>query len=170
MRELYQYKRIFMSNKRIFFTFFITFSIISAQPTFTEHVISTSADGVNSVYPADVDGDGDMDVLSASFEDGQLPMAWYENDGTGNFTVHSISTTVNGAWVVHATDVDGDGDMDVLSACDYDNKIAWYENNGSESFTEHAISTQADYAMSVHAADVDGDGDMDVLSASNYYQ
>jgi hypothetical protein len=33
---------------------------------FTEHVISTSANGANSVYAADVDADGDMDVLSAS--------------------------------------------------------------------------------------------------------
>ena len=63
MRELYQYKRIFMSNKRIFFTFFITLSIISAQPTFTEHVISTIALGANTVYAVDLDGDSDLDVL-----------------------------------------------------------------------------------------------------------
>ncbi|MDT9341469.1 FG-GAP-like repeat-containing protein, partial [Trichodesmium erythraeum 21-75] len=33
---------------------------------FTEQTISTNADGAKSVFAADVDGDGDMDVLSAS--------------------------------------------------------------------------------------------------------
>ena len=33
---------------------------------FTDQVISISADGAQHVYAADVDGDGDMDVLSAS--------------------------------------------------------------------------------------------------------
>ena len=36
-------------------------------------------DGANSVFAADVDGDGDMDVLSASQYDDKI--AWYENDG-----------------------------------------------------------------------------------------
>ena len=37
------------------------------QGTFsTQKTITTQADGANSVYAADIDGDGDMDVLSAS--------------------------------------------------------------------------------------------------------
>ena len=40
-------------------------------------VISTAADGAFSVFAADVDGDGDTDVLSASFNDDKI--AWYEN-------------------------------------------------------------------------------------------
>ncbi|MDT9341470.1 VCBS repeat-containing protein [Trichodesmium erythraeum 21-75] len=33
---------------------------------FTEQTISNNADGAGSVFAADVDSDGDMDVLSAS--------------------------------------------------------------------------------------------------------
>ena len=139
-------------------------SIALGQTTFTEHAISTSADRARSVYATDVDGDGDMDVLSASGDD---KIAWYENDGSESFTEHVISRKAKGAFSVHAADVDGDGDMDVLSASRDDDKIAWYENDGSESFTEHAISTSANGAESVYKADVDGDGDMDVLSASS---
>ena len=105
-----------------------------------------------------------MDVLSASVMDYKI--AWYENDGSENFTTHNITTSAVGAQSVFATDVDGDGDMDVLSASANDDKIAWYENDGSENFTAHTITTSADGANSVFAADVDGDGDMDVLSAS----
>ena len=124
-------------------TLFLFISVLFGQPTFTEHVISTSG-RANFVYTADVDGDGDMDVLSASKYDDKI--AWYENDGSESFTEHVISRNANGAFSVHSADVDGDGDMDVLSASYNDDKIAWYENDGSESFTEHAISTSANGA------------------------
>ena len=47
-------------------TLFLFTSVLVGQPTFTESAISTSANSAWSVYAADVDGDGDMDVLSAS--------------------------------------------------------------------------------------------------------
>jgi hypothetical protein len=136
----------------------------SSPTSFTYEAISTTAAGAYCVISADVDGDGDIDVLSASASDDKI--AWYENDGSESFTAHSISTTADGATSVSTSDIDGDGDMDILSASHLDHKIAWYENNGSESFTEHSISTSANGARSVTSADVDGDGDMDVLSAS----
>ena len=49
-----------------------------------QQVISTLADVASSVFAADVDGDGDTDVLSASSNDDKI--AWYENtDGAGGF-------------------------------------------------------------------------------------
>jgi hypothetical protein len=134
-----------------------------------QNIISTAADGAYSVYATDMDGDGDMDVLSASFTDDKI--AWYENtDGAGSFGAQNvISTAADGAWSVYATDMDGDGDMDVLSASGSDDKIAWYENtDGAGTFgAQKIISTAADNARSVYAIDIDGDGDMDVLSASS---
>ncbi len=136
----------------------------------TERAISTTADWARSVATADLDGDGDLDVLSASEEDDKI--AWYENDGTpavGPWTGRVISTTANGAFSVYTADVDGDGDVDVLSASLHDDTIAWYENDGTPAvgaWLEHTISIAADYARSVVAADLDGDGDTDVLSAS----
>ena len=81
--------------------------------SFTPHTITTSADGLNYFYAADVDGDGDIDVLSASGTDDKI--AWYENDGAADptFTAHTITTSADGANSVYAADVDGDGDMDV---------------------------------------------------------
>jgi hypothetical protein len=46
--------------------------------SFTERVITTLADGARSVFALDVDGDGDDDALSASYDDDTV--AWYEND------------------------------------------------------------------------------------------
>lgn len=140
-----------------------------ASPTFTETLISTTADGASALYVADLNRDGHLDVLSASANDDKI--AWYENGGisaTLNFTETAISTTADGASAVYAIDLDTDGDIDVLSASAGDNKVAWYENNGTAtpSFTEYTISTSVAGASAVHALDVDLDGDIDVLAAS----
>ena len=101
-----------------------------------QQIITTSARQASSVFAADIDGDGDMDVLSASYLDDKI--AWYENtDGNGTFGAPQIITiSANAAYSVFAADIDGDGDMDVLSASYNDDKIAWYENtDGNGTFS-----------------------------------
>jgi len=129
-------------------------------------ITTTTAAGANCVYAADLDADGDLDVLSASEYDDKI--AWYANDGTGQFGPQQVITTAAaGARWVYAADLDGDGDLDVLSASCEDDKIAWYANDGTGQFgPQQVISTEADGANCVYAADLDGDGDLDVLSAS----
>lgn len=93
----------------------------------SENVITTETDSPQSVFAADLDEDGDIDVLSATFNG---IIAWYENvDGQGTFGPQQIITTnAENARSVHAADLDGDGDNDVLSASIIGHKIAWYEN------------------------------------------
>ena len=89
---------------------------------FSERVITTLANGAFCVFAIDVDGDGDVDALSASMADGTI--AWYENDGSESFTKHAISNAADGAYTAFAIDVDGDGDVDALSASDQDDTVA----------------------------------------------
>ena len=140
---------------------------ISAQQFGAQQVITNSANQAQGVYATDLDGDGDADVLSASFHDDKI--AWYENTGGGTFGPQQVITTNTvSATSVYATDIDGDGDPDVLSASQNDDKIAWYENLGGGSFgLQQVITTNANGAHSVYAADLDGDGDADVLSTSH---
>jgi len=133
-----------------------------------QHVISSNAAWATSVCSADLDGDGDVDILSSSWTDNKI--AWYENlDGWGNFSPEIIITTsCSGANDVICKDLDGDGDLDVLSASDHDPNIAWYENtDGLGTFgAQQTISNYADGAKTVFSTDLDGDGDNDVVSAS----
>lgn len=133
-----------------------------------QQVISIQAANARSVFAADLDGDGDMDVISAS--EGDEKVAWYENlDGMGDFGAEQlITTSLEDAIDVFAADLDGDGDLDILAAAKQDDRIVWFENlDGLGDFgTQQIISTLTNGAISVSAIDLDGDDDMDVLSAS----
>jgi hypothetical protein len=139
-----------------------------------QQLITTQADGAGSVVAVDLDGDGDADVLSASYRDYKI--AWYENrlDEPGaNFGAQQVITTgAYGAASVYAADLDSDGDADALSASSWDNEIAWYENRLDEpsaDFGEQQLITgAANEAFSVFAVDLDGDGDPDVVSGYRY--
>jgi nitrous oxide reductase accessory protein NosL len=116
-----------------------------------------------------MDNDGDMDIVSASYTDGDI--AWYENDGAADpsWTAADIEDAFEGPVSVFVADIDNDGDMDIVSAFDLDDIIAIFINDGAAdpSWTEYyPITTGADGARSVFAADMDNDGDMDLLSAS----
>ncbi|WP_445474591.1 FG-GAP-like repeat-containing protein [Methanococcoides methylutens] len=145
--------------------FFILDESMSGEASFAEPVnISTTVGEINSVYATDIDGDNDIDVLTASLDDNKL--IWYENSGGQIFTPHSLPSTDNSSTSVHAVDLDSDGDMDVLGASRDDDRISWYRNDGNASFTELTISTNSDGPRSLDSIDMDGDGDIDVLSSS----
>ena len=97
----------------------------------TGNVITTDADGVYSIFVADLDGDGDLDVTSTSENDDKI--AWYENDGAADpsWVTHDIDLNADGAWGIFVADMDADGDMDILSSSYLDDTIAWYENDGA---------------------------------------
>ena len=138
----------------------------SSQAQFgPQQIITTSAGGTFGVYSTDIDGDGDMDVLSTSSNS----IEWYENiDGQGNFSPQqSVTTFTSSASLVYSADIDGDGDMDVISASYPGDKIVWNENiDGQGNFgPQQIISAFANGPSELHATDLDGDGDIDVLSA-----
>lgn len=133
---------------------------------FTEHVITTDRDGARAIFAADLDGDGDIDVLAASISDDTL--AWYENDPTASsrFVEHVISTTVDGVKSVFAADLDGDLDLDIVVAAEQAGAVYWFENVAGQ-FTQRVVSADIASADAVFAIDLDRDGEVDVLSASS---
>lgn len=109
----------------------------------SKNVISNNVIGATAVFIADLDNDGDMDVLATGVEVYGGEVVWFENlDGAGNFSEKKvISTEVMSPYSAIAADIDGDGDMDVISASQNDNKIAWYKNQtlGVDDFRENAF-------------------------------
>ena len=136
-------------------------------PQFRRHVVSLSARYARSVYAADLDGDGDLDLMSASQDDGKV--AWYENLGGSpiQWREHILEVGAYGVQHVHADDLDGDGDIDVVVAVEYDNTIRWYENLGGSppQFQMHLVTNNAPAVHAVYTGDADQDGDVDIFAA-----
>ncbi len=134
----------------------------------TERLIEASFEGAEFAHAADLDGDGDLDVVVAA--DTTSGIAWWENvDGDGlQWTKHVIFAVNHNHRSVFAADIDGDLDMDVLSAASFSNDITWWENVDGDGLTwaENIIDGDFRVPWTVVAADIDGDGDPDVLSSA----
>jgi hypothetical protein len=139
-------------------------------------VVTVHADYVEALFAGDLDGDGQIDLVSAS--SGDRKIAWYRNLGGGTFGPQQIISTLrSGPRDVIAADFDGDGDLDVASAAStpgigfgtiYTPPTSYvdvFENMGGGVFQWASTDTHVRQAMSVHAADLDGDGDLDLLAA-----
>ncbi|MCB8991576.1 MAG: VCBS repeat-containing protein, partial [Ardenticatenaceae bacterium] len=151
--------------------FFNNLHIGTTTTEFVASDIATTADLARSVFAADLDNDGDLDVLSASENDDTI--AWYENDGAANptFTTRVIVTTADGAQSVFAADLDNDGDLDALSASGADDTIAWYENdlvhrNAPFAANSYNVGTSLYDVFSTALGDLDNDGDLDAVAGS----
>ncbi|MCB9850200.1 MAG: VCBS repeat-containing protein [Phycisphaerales bacterium] len=133
-----------------------------------KHTVGSNFPNASSVYAADIDSDGVIDVLGASYNDNEI--AWWDNtEGDGSsWTKHVVDTTFGGAFSVFATDVNGDGRIDVVGAGYGSRQIAWWESTSGDgtAWTKRTIDANFAYPTKVHSADVDGDGDMDVLASS----
>ncbi|HKQ60358.1 MAG TPA: VCBS repeat-containing protein [Candidatus Polarisedimenticolaceae bacterium] len=140
----------------------------AVPPSFTIRAVSTGFVDAASVHAADVDGDGDTDILADDvFRDS---IYYYRNSGDHppSWTQVTISDAVDEPWSVFPADLDHDGDVDVLSASGQDNTIAWHENDGRNppGWSRHVISNQVNLATAVSAKDLDGDADLDVISGA----
>ncbi|MBN1434238.1 T9SS type A sorting domain-containing protein [Candidatus Fermentibacterales bacterium] len=132
-----------------------------------EHVVTGSLNGITCAVTADIDGDGDEDVLGVS---GYVErIAWWENaDGHGtSWAEHQVSDSFAGSRHADADDIDGDGHTDVVAVSTTGN-VAWWENaDGSgTSWTEHSIDSGYGTTINVILADIDGDEDNDVVAGS----
>jgi FG-GAP-like repeat/Secretion system C-terminal sorting domain/Kre9/KNH-like N-terminal Ig-like domain len=138
-------------------------AITLAQITWTEHYLDNNFNGARGVTAADLDGDGDLDVIGCASDANQL--AWWENLGESEFSGRQIiNAAAYDVQNAQGVDLDGDGDTDVVAALHDTDDIVWYENNGSQEFTMHQIDSNSIGAIDVWAVDFDDDGDIDVLS------
>ena len=122
---------------------------------------------IHQVGLADVDGDGDLDMVLARLGQDRL----YLNDGGGRFqdaTAGRLPSDSTNSSGVTLTDVDGDGDPDAVVAKLFGLTDRLYLNDGTGSFTDATAGNLPGSTMDTQdivADDVDGDGDQDLLVA-----
>ncbi len=116
------------------------------------------------VQAADIDNDGDDDILVPDYQDQCI---WWENDdGTGQtWTEHAI---LQGQfWATNNTelvDMDQDGDIDIRGVRYFASGMAWWENAGDGlTWEEHPITENGSGSPRQFVADFDSDGDLDLF-------
>ncbi len=144
-------------------------SAAHAQFAFTEIVIDDgpTAPGFNDAFPADMDGDGDLDIVTVrrgSTGDVRL----YLSDGAidPTFTQTVIEATGTSMFSVFVADMDNDGDADiVVGGNTTSGGLRWFESDGASPpvFTVQTIRAGIEFS-SVFVADMDNDGFPDVVA------
>ena len=72
------------------------------------NIIDSALPGATALDTGDLDGDGDIDVLSGSFE-AAGSLVWYANDGSGSFgPANLIASNLDGIADLYITDADAD--------------------------------------------------------------
>ncbi len=142
--------------------------------SWSKQVLSTK--GSHDIVVADIDADGDLDIVGANHGGSYQPVELWRNtlDPTGGTPLDRWARRVvdsarpSTAVFVKAGDLDGDGKKDIASGG------VWYRNPGTAggTWTRSVIGAPLNNVAVLH--DFDGDGDLDVLgtqgvgSASNH--
>ena len=92
-----------------------------------KNIIDPAFDGAFSVIPADMDNDGDLDILGAAAEADVV--VWWENmlDIDGDWIEHAVDEAFSYPVHVNVADMDGDGDADVLGG-GFEGEVVWWAN------------------------------------------
>ncbi len=137
------------------------------QVDFTWHTIDTDLLWPRSPAAADLDGDGDIDIVCTGRNE---PVYWWENDGsyppqfdrqeslTDNFIISSEVKTI---------DIDFDGDIDIIATGKVDEATdiakLWVNDGGNPpEFVVQDFDAFDDLLDPLGVGDLDNDGDLDI--------
>ena len=145
----------------------------------TPDCLGTTAEWSSKLELADIDGDGQLDILIANGSGyatkgpNPEPARVWKNlgnwSGAAPHCQEISSTAVLGfmGWsrVIKAADVDGDGDLDIFTGGAYQTQAKLFLNNGNGTWTDASaqLPQQATSIGDAELGDLDGDGDLDIV-------
>jgi hypothetical protein len=129
-----------------------------------------------SIAIGDMDGDGKADIVTCSFNFGQVASVYRNLSTPGSI---SFATDVDfslGGWgnAVTIGDLDGDGKLDVAVAVQLPSQISIFKNTSTPgSFTASSLAPRVDLASGynpygVTIGDLDGDGRPELIFDNDY--
>jgi hypothetical protein len=116
-----------------------------------------------AVTLGDVDGDGNLDIITANNGDAKVSVLL--GNGNGTFQGQQTFDTGSNPRSVTLGDVNGDGNLDIITGNFADNNASVLLGNGNGTFQNQAtFATNRPYSVTL--GDVNGDGRLDITTAS----
>jgi len=147
----------------------------------TKRLYGSSNDdyGSSGIYLADLDKDGDTDILYTNGDsfDYTPPrprpwqgVNWLENKGSLSFEFHRIAD-FGGAYNARPLDVDKDGDLDLFVVSSFNlwekpeaQSFIWLENDGQMKFSKRNIASNPTHILAFELGDFNKDGKVDMIT------
>ncbi len=125
------------------------------------------------IASGDLDGDGDMDIVMATYDfNGGVPaqdyIKWYKNDGAGNFTIETtVSSTIQWVDGLTVADIDGQFGLDIVATSANQDKLVYFLSDGVGGFgPETAVDSALSGPGEVVEGDINNDGNVDLITMS----
>lgn len=119
---------------------------------------------------ADVNGDGNLDVVAGSFADGNLDVLFGRGDGSFGAPVSYPAAGINSAVALQpyaVGDLNGDGKPDIVAVNPGGSFLQVLVNGGNGTFHPPLSVELGNIPAAVVSADLDGDGKPDLVEANS---
>ncbi|MCK1711255.1 MULTISPECIES: FG-GAP-like repeat-containing protein [unclassified Bradyrhizobium] len=127
----------------------------------TTYSSSTGGFGATHAYLTDLNGDGNLDIVTTNYSDGTVSVLL--GDGAGGFAPRTAYSVLSNAGQTVFGDFDGSGSTDQLVSTSSGVVELFGNGNGSFGSAQTVTNTQGPIAT----ADINGDGRSDLLQANN---
>jgi hypothetical protein len=142
-------------------------------PTWPRHVISQSGRWSCDAKLADMDGDGDLDLVISEWY-GENRMEWYENPGAqGLAAAEPWKRHIIGSPRAHdiaVADIDGDGQLEIVTRQQgkVGNEVVVWKHGEAESWVKWTFECPAGEGLVL--ADLNADGRRDIVIGGRWYE
>jgi ankyrin repeat protein len=123
-----------------------------------------AGNGPRFLFCADLDGDGDLDLVVANYLGDSVSVL--KNNGNGTFQTKVDYAVGDYPGNVFCADLDGDADLDLAVTNAFSDDVSILRNNGNGTFETKVDYYAGDGPSAIFCADLDEDADLDLAVAN----
>ena len=141
----------------------------SGDPTqsWTKSIIRSNFTNAHDAKCADIDQDGDTDIIAANYySPGNIIICYNDGGTTASWQTSHLTSTFTGALRVSVIDLDKDNDLDILGTASDADEIAWWINTGGNPSTwpKNIIAANFHGSSDLYVIDMNDDEIYDIMA------